>query len=72
MTGHFWTRPVECLDTSDRARTVTVYVDADGTVGITTPPGETAKLRSETAVQQVIDTLIDALAERRRMGGEGS
>lgn len=65
-----WERVVRCTDALGRARDVAIHVDDDG-IGITTPPGESARWGDAEGAQLLRNALADAIVEYRlRTRGE--
>lgn len=68
--GASWERMVRCTDALGRARVVAIHVDDDG-IGITTPPGESARWADDEGAQHLRNALADAIVEYRlRTRGE--
>jgi hypothetical protein len=68
MTDH-WVREVPCRDVALRPRRLRVFVEADGTVGMSAPPGEVAWLQP-AELRQLQQILVNASIEAAHRGSE--
>ncbi|MGH3858709.1 hypothetical protein [Actinokineospora sp.] len=46
---------------------MSVYLDAEGNIGVSVPPGETARLPSADTARILQDVFAAAIVEQRRM-----
>lgn len=67
ISSHPWIRTVPCIDAAGRHREMSIYLDAEGNIGISVPPGETARLPSADTARILQDVFAAAIVEQRRM-----